>query len=230
MYANAPLWFAALLVLIILGFWPRYFSPAAPTATFGQHFHSFIMLAWILMLIVQPWLIRTRRRSLHRAIGRASFVVGPLVVISALYVVHDNLVKLPQPYPPIGLSFFWLGLGSALFYAMLFGFGIFYRKDVQLHARFMAATALGFIPPGLGRLMERLGEASGLPFLGFPTALWVPVIVGCVVLFIELKKVGRVRAPWVLATASWAAIVLGFHFLPGFNWFVSFADWYRGLA
>ena len=53
MYPNAPFWFAGLLVLIILGFWPSYFSPSAPAATFGQHFHSVTMLGWMAMLIAQ---------------------------------------------------------------------------------------------------------------------------------------------------------------------------------
>ena len=188
------------------------------------------MLGWLLMLIVQPWLIRSRRRDIHRVIGRASFVWAPLVVISALYVVLDNLAKLPQPYPPIGLSFFWLGLASALFYAMLYSLAIINRKDVQLHARYMAATALGFITPGLGRLLSRIGEATGLAFLNFQVALWVPAIVGAVMIAHDARKGGRVRLPWVLATASWVVIVLGFYFLPRFEWFSALADWYLGFA
>ena len=229
MYSNASFWFAGLLVFLILGFWPSYFSPTASSATFGQHFHAVIMLGWILMLIVQPWLIRSRRRDIHRVIGRVSFVLAPLVVISALYVVLDNLVKLPQPYPSIGLSFFWLGLASAAFYAMLYILAIINRRDVQLHARYMTATALGFITPGFGRLFSRIGEATGLGFLNFELALWMPAIVGGVMIVHDARK-GRVRLPWVLATASWFVIVLGFYFLPRFEWFSALADWYLGIA
>ena len=134
MYSNAPFWFAGLFVLLILGFWPSYFSPSASNATFGHHFHAVIMLGWLLVLIVQPWLIRSRRRDIHRVIGRISLVLAPLVVFSALYVVLDNLVKLPQPYPPIGLAFFWLGLASAPFFAVLYILAIINRKDIQLQA------------------------------------------------------------------------------------------------
>jgi uncharacterized membrane protein len=229
MYSNAPLWFTGLLVVLILGFWPSYFSPAASSATFGQHFHAVVMIGWVLMLIVQPWLIRSRRRNIHRIVGRTSFVLGPLVVISALYVVLDNLAKLPQPYPPIGLSFFWLGLASAAFYTMLYSLAIINRKDIQLHARYMAATALGFITPGLGRLLGRLGEATGFAFLNFQVALWVPAVLGGIMIVHDARK-GRVRLPWVLATAAWVGVVLGFNFLPRFEWLSTFADWYRGFA
>jgi uncharacterized membrane protein len=229
MYSNASFWFAGLLVLLILGFWPSYFSPTASSATFGQHFHAVIMLGWVLMLIVQPWLIRSRRRDIHRVIGRVSFVLAPLVVISALYVVLDNLAKLPQPYPPIGLSFFWLGLASAFFFAMLYSLAIINRKDVQLHARYMVATALGFIVPGLGRLLSQIGEATGLVFPYFQVALWVPAIVGGVMIVHDTRN-GGIRFPWVLATVSWVVIVLGFFFLPRFEWFSTLADWYLDFA
>ncbi len=229
MYSNASFWFAGLFVLLILGFWPSYFSPTASSATFGQHFHAVIMLGWVLMLIVQPWLIRSRRRNIHRVIGRFSFVLAPLVVISALYVVLDNLAKLPQPYPPIGLSFFWLGLASALYFAILYGLAIINRKDVQLHARYMAATALAFIVPGLGRLFRSIGEATSFTFPYFEVALWVPVIVGSVMIVHDARK-GRVRVPWILATASWVIIPLGFHFLPRFEWFSTLANWYLVFA
>lgn len=228
MYSSAPYWFAALLVLSLLGFWPSYFSPGASRATFAQHFHAVMMLVWVVLLIVQPWLIRTRRRDIHRAIGRVSLLLAPLIVISALYVVHDNLAHKSQPFPPISLSFFWLGLSSAFYFAMLYTLAIVNRRDMQLHARYMAATALTFIVPGLGRLMTRAGQALDLDFLNFMIALWVPAIVGAVMIFHDKRK-GRIRLPWVLATVGWLAIVLGFFFLPRFEWFGAVADCYLGL-
>ena len=230
MYPNASFWFIGLLVMLILGFWPSYFSPSATGATFGHHFHAAAMIGWILLLIVQPWLIRTRKRDIHRLIGRFSLVWAPLVVISALYIVMENLAKLPQPFPRIGLSFFWLGLTTAPLYAMLYSLAIINRKDVQLHARYMSATTLGFITPGFGRLLGRLGEATGLGFLNFQLALWLPAVVGGVMIFHDSRSSGGVRLPWVLATASWIGIVLGFYSLPGFEWFSEFAGWYLSFS
>lgn len=228
-YKNAPYWFAALFVLSILGFWPSYFSPTAAKATFGQHFHAVAMLIWVAMLIVQPWLIRTRRRNVHRWIGRVSLLLAPVLVISALIAIEDNLARLPQPYPPIGLSFFWLGLASAFYFAMLYTLAIIKRKDMQLHARYMASTGLVFIVPGLGRLLTRLGEATGLAFLNFQVALWAPLLAGAVMIFHDSRK-GRIRLPWVLATVTWAVTVAGFYFMPRCAWFSDLADWYLSLG
>jgi len=93
----------------------------------------------------------------------------------------------------------------------------------------MTATALGFITPGFGRLFTQIGEATGLGFLNFDLALWLPAIVGSVMIFHDARK-GRVRLPWVLVTVSWLVIVLGFYFLPRFGWFSALADLYLGFA
>lgn len=229
MYSSAPYWFAGLLVLTLLGFWPSYFSPKALSATFAQHFHAVAMLIWVLMLILQPWFIRTRRRQVHRMVGRVSLLLAPAVVISAFYVVYDNLAHLPQPYPPIGLSFFWLGFASAIYFALIYGLAIANRKDMQLHARYMAATALVFIVPGLGRLFTRLGQAIGIEAINFQLALWLSVAVGVVMIIHDARK-GRIRRPWVLATITWAVVVVGFYAMPRFEWFSAFADWYLEIA
>lgn len=226
MYSSAPYWFAVLFVVSFLGFWPSYFSPSAPRATLGQHLHAATMMIWVLFLVVQPWLIRIRKRNIHRLIGRFSLLWAPVIVITALVVIHHNLLRFPQPYPPLALSFFWLGLASAALFAVLYGLAIYNRRNMQLHARYMAATAMPFIVAGLGRLLTKAGEATGLAFLGFDVALWAPVIVGGVMLFHEKRK-GRVRFPWVLATVSWLIVVVGFYQLPKFAWFSALAAWYQ---
>jgi hypothetical protein len=162
-------------------------------------------------------------------IGRASLVIAPVLVFSALIAIADNLARLPQPYPPIGLSFFWLGLASASYFAMFYILAIINRREMQLHARYMAATALVFIVPGLGRLLSRLGEATGLAFLNFQVALWVPVLIGAVMIFHDSRK-NRFRLPWVFATVASAGIAAGFYLVPRCAWFSALADWYLSLS
>lgn len=228
MYATAPYWFALLLVVSFLGFWPSYFSPSAPKASMGQHMHALTMMVWVLLLIIQPWLIRTGRRGIHKIIGRFSLLWAALVFFTALVVVHLNLGRFEQPFPPIALSFFWLGVASAFIYAGFYVLAIQHRKNMQLHARYMAATALPFIVAGLGRLFAQLGGATGLSFLSFEVALWVPVGVGLVMVAHEFRS-GKVRTPWVAGTVAWFITVLGFFYLPRFSWLGSVADWYFSL-
>jgi hypothetical protein len=115
------------------------------------------------------------------------------------------------------------------FCAAVHSLAIIKRRDMQLHARYMAATALVFIIPGTGRLLTRLGEATGLGFLNFQLALWTPLVVGDVMIFHDWRK-GGIRLPWELATVLSFGLVLGFYFLPRFLWLSTLADWYLSLA
>ncbi len=42
------------------------------------------MLAWFGMLITQPFLIRAGRRTQHRALGKVSYVLVPLIALATI--------------------------------------------------------------------------------------------------------------------------------------------------
>jgi hypothetical protein len=62
-----------LIILAFLGFWPTYFSKFFDgTANFNSYFHFHFALAsmWIALLIIQPILIKKKKFSIHRKIGK----------------------------------------------------------------------------------------------------------------------------------------------------------------
>ena len=66
-----------LIALALLGFWPTYFSKFFDgTANFNFYFHFHFAMAslWIMLLIVQPILIKKKKLSIHRKIGKLSFI------------------------------------------------------------------------------------------------------------------------------------------------------------
>jgi hypothetical protein len=57
MYPNAGYAFAALFAVAVFAFWPSYFSQ--PSAASGyMHVHAAVMASWMLLLVVQPFLVR----------------------------------------------------------------------------------------------------------------------------------------------------------------------------
>ena len=77
-------------LVTIIGFFPSYFSRLTVTDT-AHHLHGITATAWILLLIVQPWLYKTGKLSLHRNLGKSSYVLVPLILLSALNMVHIML-------------------------------------------------------------------------------------------------------------------------------------------
>ncbi len=224
MYRNAVYGFALLLVVELIGFWRSYFSKlTAPDVTFEQHFHGIAMLLWVLMLIAQAWLIRTRRRGAHRALGWTSVVLAPLLVVSGLLVIHDILTRMPSPLPPFAYQAMWMGPYQVLMFGLLWALAIVNRRNMALHMRYMCATAVMFINPGLSRAFNWLHEATGVwvptgigPFL-------VPTLIAAWMVFDDYRR-GRVYPPWVILLAGWLVTLYMFPNAPQLGWWVGFTD------
>ncbi len=84
-------YFAALFIITFVAFWPTYFAPGLGASGFYIHLHAFTATSWMLMLIVQPWLIKTYRYQQHRALGRFSYLIAPSLLISIVLLANFRL-------------------------------------------------------------------------------------------------------------------------------------------
>ena len=145
-------YFAGFLLLAFVAFWPTYLSK--PTASSGYiHFHAATATAWMLLLIVQSWAIGSRRVALHRASGKASYGLAPLVVASVLLLAHDRIRTIEPEAYPIQTYILYLQLSLVALFAASYALAIWNRRSVALHSRFMVCTALTLIDPVLIRIM-----------------------------------------------------------------------------
>lgn len=223
MYRNAVYWFVLLLIIIVAGFWPSYFSRLGD-ADLHHHLHSVPMLAWVLLLIIQAWLICNGRRPLHRTLGRLSLLLAPLVFLSGIHVVGVDIAEREVPYGQHDVGIFWFGLFLAFAFALFYGLAIRHCKNLQLHQRWMAATALVFLVPGLGRFSVNLGQATGLPTPSFTQTLWIPLVISVILVFREWRA-GRIFGPWPVFAALWAINIWAFNDIYRLDIFRGFAHW-----
>lgn len=221
---SAVFWFAGLLVILVLGFWKSYFSIILDGPDKMHHFHGLAMLGWVLLLINQAWLARARKLDLHRKTGKLSYVLAPLIVISGVLVTFHNIARQEDPLAPFAMSIFHLGLFSALAYAVLYTLAMVHRNNVQYHARYMIATALVFLVPGLSRAMANFVAPTGLPSLDFYQTLWVPLLFGLVLIGLDWRG-GRIRAPFIVFTAMWGGMLVLWHVLPHLTLWQDFTVW-----
>ncbi|GAB2558518.1 hypothetical protein [Spirosoma aerophilum] len=87
-YRHISFQFIALLLISMAGFWKTYLIrfPAFYGFVTAHHLHGLLMLLWVVLLIAQPLLIRAKNIELHRILGKASYVLMPLMVLSMLMV------------------------------------------------------------------------------------------------------------------------------------------------
>lgn len=157
--------FIFLLFMSFAGFYKTYLVkfPNFEEFNWAHHFHGIIMLTWILMLIAQPILIRTNNLKWHRLVGKASYFIFPLLVLSfflvarAGYLRNIKTIGETEALASMGFS----GIPDMFYISILYGFGIYYKKKTSFHIRFFACIGLMILGPGLGRFLIAV---CGFPF------------------------------------------------------------------
>jgi hypothetical protein len=224
LYRNAFYWMIALLVILLIGFWPSYFSRLTEPMHVTLHLHSIAMLAWVLLLIAQSWLIRNRKLSRHRALGRASLLIAPLVVITGIWVNFHFQGQVEDPQATRVQAIFWFGFFLPLLFAFLYVQAIRHRRNMNLHARYMVLTALVFLIPGLGRALNNTLEPFGL---WTPTFLQLMGLTLGIALWLMIRDWRRQKPWWPQLDFSvlWAVNIALYVLLPKSSTWNAFSAW-----
>ena len=162
-------WYLLLIPLIGWGFFQSYFATLLTPRASIIHVHFAFMMIWAAMLITQPLLIRYKKLAIHRTIGKASYVVMPLLLITGFFLIrfvyYRDLQNLSQQ---VGQGTSTLSSTQVLqqtadnvriiiFYLFLLGFfyfrAILNRRTTSVHARYMVAASLTMIGPTVDRIL-----------------------------------------------------------------------------
>lgn len=140
--------------------------------TFYVHFHGIFMTLWCLMLIVQAFLIRAKKHSIHTIIGKSSYLIFPLLILSTLLLIHATIKKSPEVN--FGTYFSMaLMLIATVVLTIIYCLGIYFRKDRLTHARYMVCTIFPMFTPLTDRIIYKYVQ----PMVEIaPTLEGVPVV------------------------------------------------------
>lgn len=139
--------------LVVLAFWPLYLSRPFAGIDPYTHLHALIGSLWFGLLIAQPLCIRTRRPALHRSLGRCSYVLAPLFVLSAGLLSHYRLASMSEAtFAQEGYSHY-LPFYASVAFSAAYVLGLLYRHVPMAHGRFMLSTAMPLIDPVVGRVL-----------------------------------------------------------------------------
>lgn len=172
-------WTLLLLIpLTFFGFYPSYFAKLnAPTATV-IHLHSAFMLLWLATAIAQPLLIKYHKLNHHRLIGKISYGIMPVIVISGYFILRYSYQRAlggdavvppgfyPTDLPPeiIAAEFVVIGTVYWIWLMVYYVLGVSFRKNIVAHATFMLAASLTILGPAGDRLIGHVCDAMGWPF------------------------------------------------------------------
>jgi len=177
LYQKSAFWLILFFGIAVFGFWKSYYSFPDKDISFYQHFHGISMTIWCLMLIGQAFLIRYKKFQIHRLVGKGSYLLFPILILSTFLLIHVGLsgIGLIKTGVLYSLS---LMVNATVALVIIYGLGIYFRKDRLTHARYMVCTIFPLFTPITDRiiynyirpLVEYAPTIEGnpiVPFFGF---------------------------------------------------------------
>lgn len=230
-FRNLNIYFALVIPLAVLAFWKKYFGVLAnppDTVTPLLHVHTVVMSLWLLMLVVQAWFIQTNRFRPHQLLGRSSFVVVPLIVLLTLLLIHEVLNRFPDGVPHERARLNVHGFGITLSFAATWSLAIVYRRNLELHVRFIISTVFAMAPVIVFRIF--LHWVPGFTSTGSALAgSWITLNLMLFVLIAVDWRNGIRRSPYWVVTVLIAVMNVGYWTFTKTEGWLAFCRWYGDL-
>ena len=133
---------AAVVPIMVLGFWDIYFGADADAQP-HHHLHLATAFIWMALLLTQLTLIARGSYQLHRKVGLAVLVAGPLLVATtatlSVHSAHKGLVSGEGDFMIVQNVMATLELGLLIFLAFLL------KHRRQLHGSLLLSTTILFM-------------------------------------------------------------------------------------
>jgi hypothetical protein len=158
-YKYLGYFFLAFILFVALGFYYPYFSlfPDFKSVTSTTHIHAMALFLWVLILIIQPFLISYKKFRTHRLIGKFTYFLMPIIILSSIGVLRQQYYEGLEQKMTSSASLKTLFTSAAELFSIIiyYALAIFniLKGNVAFHMRYMICLALEFIPPSFGRTL-----------------------------------------------------------------------------
>lgn len=221
-------------VAITVGASWRYFSEPLRHSNPYVHAHAGTLMIWLMLLVVQAYSSQVRGLSLHRWLGRVSYAVVVLVVVTTAALIQDSLDGKVVVDPSLKVVAFNLTTLAA--FVVLYGAAVYHRSDHARHQRYMLATMLPLSVAVVGRLLTAIPPLVNLSTVLFGSfvalgqaGLLLADAVAVALAGWDWRTTGR-PGPFAVAFASLVGIHLSPIILPTLAVWYAFVQWLAGEA
>ena len=201
--ATAKAFFIAMVLLFILlqvAFHPTYlqYFPQFKGFSWIHHIHGSLMVSWVMMLVIQPYLIYKGKYKIHRLIGKISYFIAPLMLISMYLATRLNYLNSVGKEPFKDVAYIQaLNYITPLIFLLFYSLAIINKKDALKHKRYMIGTSFIMLTAVLNRLLlEIFGNIQPYEFF---IPLYLGVIVSALLLANDIFK-KRNPVPYTIVT------------------------------
>ena len=200
---TAKAFFIAMVFLFILlqvAFHPTYlqYFPKFKGFNWIHHIHGALMVSWVMMLVIQPYLIYKGKYKTHRLIGKISYFIAPLMLISMFLATRLNYLNTVNKIPFKDVAYIQaLNFITPIIFLLFYSLAIIHKKEVFKHKRYMIGTSFIMLTAVLNRLLQEIfGNIAPYEFF---IPLYLGVIVTALLLANDILK-QRNPVPYTIVT------------------------------
>ena len=153
------------------------------------HLHAAVFLSWIILYIVQNWLIVRGSVLLHRQLGMLGAGIAAVMVVLGIATTFMAIEqqRVPPFFPP-GI-FLVLDVLGVIGFGALTAWAIVLRRQAAWHKRLMLCGTILVMSPALGRILPMPLLGAFAPLAVF-TSMAVYVVAGMI---FDLRLRGRIH-------------------------------------
>jgi hypothetical protein len=142
-------------LIVLIGFARTYYlkgilnGPALPSLL--VHVHGAVMTSWVILFVVQIWLVASRRTKVHQRLGTIGALLALLVLIVGVITAVSAAARGSSPGPP-PLQFLVVPLGDMFLFAIFVGAALYFRRRLDIHKRLMLIGAVNLLTAAIARI------------------------------------------------------------------------------
>lgn len=216
-YKTIASLFLILAIASLAGFFRSYFQffPNFENISSFTHIHFGIFFLWFLIIISQPILIQQQRNSLHKTIGRFTYILAPIMAVSILVMVKiaidKNLIESQEQSIMAATG----AILDTVVFLICYLVSIINSKNIRWHVAFMIGASLIVFNPGLGRLSSGIFSQQ----VAILAMVLFPILVSASIFIYDKIKYNRaiLKSPYLLFILIWICEVVAFIALPQFG-------------
>ncbi len=174
--SNTERWFYSiasivLLVITLIGFKMFYLEgkafpgrPLTPPIRALLITHGLMMTAWMLLSVIQPLLVATKRKRLHMTLGRIGALLAGGMIIAGVRVGIEAARLAPPNLQLFGLApkeFMAVPVIGILAFGLFVLAGVLNRRRPEVHRPMMLMASLSVVSAALGRMPLLSAWATG---------------------------------------------------------------------
>jgi hypothetical protein len=216
------------VLLVILAFWPLYLSRPLTSIDRYTHLHAMAGALWLGLLIVQPLAIQNHRYTLHRILGRISFIAAPFFFAAGILLSHYRLTSMDEAtFAKEGYGHY-LPFYASIVFAAAYLFGLWYRHIPDVHGRFMILTAIPLIDPVIGRVMFFYFPSLPYPLLYQAITFGLATIAAAFIVF-SYNGIGPTRRALLAYFVLLVILEIGWFTFAWTETWLNMVAWFRSL-